>query len=55
MKALVSIFNQEKALVGAFSSSVKSSFNLRFKLYSIPEARGGGGGGPLVLADCGPA
>ena len=29
-------------------------FNLRFKLYSIPAARGGGGG-PLVLADCVPA
>ena len=29
MKALVSTFNQEKALVGAFSVIVKSSRNLR--------------------------
>ena len=32
VKALVGIFNQEKALVGAFSVIVKPSCNLRFKL-----------------------
>ena len=40
VKALVCAFNQEKALVDAFSVIVKnlweSSYNLRFKLYCVP-------------------
>ena len=38
-KALVCTFNQEKALIGAFSVIAKSSrtfINLRFKLYNRP-------------------
>ena len=34
MKALVGAFNQEKALVGAFSVITNLRMNLRFKLYA---------------------
>ena len=34
MKLQVGTYNQEKALVGAFCVIVKSSANLRLKLYS---------------------
>ena len=36
MKAVVGAFNQEKALVGAFSVITNLWMNLRFKLYWIP-------------------
>ena len=42
MKALVGAFNQEKALVGAFSVIVKSSGtfgNLRFKHCPVPAGK----------------
>ena len=35
MKALVGTFNQEKALVGAFSVITNLRMDLRFKLYQI--------------------
>ena len=39
MKALVGAFNQEKALVGAFSVIVNLRMDLRFKLYNQGRSR----------------
>ena len=37
VKAVVAAFNQEKALVGAFSVIMNLRMDLRFKLYSPPQ------------------
>ena len=49
MKALAGTFNQEKALVGAFSVIVKTSPMVRLQLYSVLGASPDGPGGLLQL------
>ena len=53
MKALVSAFNQEKALVGAFFVITNLQMDLRFKLYyqEAAEAASDVAGGYLAPAD----
>ena len=50
MKALVGAFNQEKALVGAFSVIVKPMEHYTALVSSHPEVRGSSGQGCLVPA-----
>ena len=62
MKAVVAAFNQEKALVGAFSVITNLQMDLRFKLYwtldssvitTSPWAGGRAGSGVLAHYDAG--
>ena len=53
---MVDTFNQEKALVGAFSVIIQLQTSLRFKLYPVfSVARAGGGGASAALAAPGAA
>ena len=59
MKAVVAAFNQEKALVGAFSVITTLLVDLRFKLYSLSATKQLAGLGwrydavlPLSVAGC---
>ena len=50
MKAVVATFNEEKALVGAFSVITNLRMDLRFKLYNVMYP--GSGSGSMMMGDC---